>query len=79
MNLTNANEFRRLYCTDTKTHEEMALEYMERYGTITQLEALIAFGSMRLGARIYRLRHRDGYNIKMNLSDEGYGIYSLAD
>lgn len=79
MNLTNANEFRRLYFTETKTQEEMALEYMERYGTLTPLEALVAFGSMRLSARIHRLRHRDGHVIKMELSDEGYGIYSLAE
>lgn len=36
---------------------EMILEYMRRYGSITPLEALNELGCMRLGARIWDLRH----------------------
>ena len=32
------------------------LDYMKTHGSITPLEALNAFGCMRLGARIYDLR-----------------------
>ena len=38
------------------------LAYMEEHGSITPLEALNAFGCMRLGARIWDLRH-EGYEI----------------
>ena len=38
------------------TQEEQILEYMERNGSITPLEAMNEFGIMRLGARIYDLK-----------------------
>ena len=38
------------------TQEEQILDYMERNGSITPLEAMNEFGIMRLGARIYDLK-----------------------
>ena len=38
------------------TQEEKILDYMERYGSITPLEAMNKLGIMRLGARIYDLK-----------------------
>ena len=45
-----------------KTQKEMILEYMVQHGSITPLEAEKFIGCMRLGARIWDLRH-DGYNL----------------
>lgn len=39
------------------------LAYMERFGSITPLDALREFGCMRLGARIWDLKH-DGVAIR---------------
>lgn len=38
------------------TQEEKIMDYMERHGSITPLEAMEEFGIMRLGARIYDLK-----------------------
>lgn len=38
------------------TQEEKILDYMERHGSITPLEAMQELGIMRLGARIYDLK-----------------------
>ena len=38
------------------TQEEKIIDYMERHGSITPLEAMEEFGIMRLGARIYDLK-----------------------
>ena len=38
------------------------LAYLREHGSITPLEALDGFGCMRLGARVWDLRH-DGHNI----------------
>ena len=38
-------------------HKELILEYMEKHGSITPLEAQRELGCMRLGARIWDLRH----------------------
>ncbi len=43
-------------------HKELILEYMEKHGSITPLEAQRELGCMRLGARIWDLRH-EGYEI----------------
>lgn len=40
------------------TQCEKVLEYMERFGSITQLEALADLGCMRLASRISDLRQR---------------------
>lgn len=48
------------------TQCEMILEYLRRFGTITPAEALANFGCMRLGARIWDLKHT-GYDITMKM------------
>ena len=67
------------------TQAQRVLDYMERFGSITQLEALRDLGVMRLASRISDLR-KQGYVIKgetesvMNRFDEKCSIkrYSLA-
>lgn len=44
------------------TQNEKILAYIERFGSITQLEALRDLGVMRLASRISDLR-KQGYNI----------------
>lgn len=67
------------YVWDTesdKTQCDYLLDYLERYNSITQLEALHAFGCMRLGARVSDLR-RAGYDIQTEINPKGkrYAIY----
>ena len=59
-----------------KTQCDYLLDYLERYNSITPLEALNAFGCMRLGARISDLR-ADGYDIETEINPKGkrYAIY----
>lgn len=45
-----------------RNQKEQILEHIEKYGSITPLEAQKLYGCMRLGARIWDLR-RDGYVI----------------
>lgn len=65
---------------DTWTHCEYVLEYLKTFGSITQLEALQAFGCMRLSGRIADLR-ADGYNIstEINKGKKNYAIYRLEN
>ena len=79
VDLHNAVEFKEKYFSEDKTQADMVLEYMERYGSITPLEALYAFNSWRLGARIADLRKR-GYNIhtELNDGDKNYAIYTIV-
>lgn len=46
--------------------KEEILEYINKKGSITQMEALFECGCMRLPARIKDLRD-DGYNIKTEM------------
>ena len=68
------------YFSDCKTQTEMVLDYMERFGEITPLEALTAIGCFRLSARIADLR-AEGYEIETRinkgLGKKNYAIYSL--
>jgi hypothetical protein len=41
---------------DTMNQAQKILDYMERNGSITQLEATLELGITRLGARIYDLK-----------------------
>lgn len=67
------------------TQAQRVLDYMERFGSITQLEALRDLGVMRLASRISDLR-KQGYVIKgetesvMNRFDEKCSIkrYSMG-
>lgn len=45
-----------------KSQKEQILAHIEKYGSITPLEAQQFYGCMRLGTRIWDLR-RDGYDI----------------
>lgn len=45
-----------------KTQKDMILEHLEAHGSITPLEAQKLYGCMRLGARIWDLRH-EGHEI----------------
>ena len=46
------------------TQCERIIDYMNRYGSITALEAMDNFGCMRLASRISDLK-KDGYRIKV--------------
>lgn len=46
----------------SKTQNQLIIEHLERFGSITALEALNAYGIMRLASRISDLRH-SGYCI----------------
>lgn len=48
------------------TQNEKVLEYMKRFGSITQLEALSDLGIMRLASRISDLKKQD-YKIKKEM------------
>lgn len=45
------------------TQSERILQYMRDYGSITAHDAMREFGCMRLGARIWDLKH-DGHDIR---------------
>lgn len=44
------------------TQNELVLNYMREFGSITQLEAIVDLGVMRLASRVSDLRKK-GYNI----------------
>lgn len=48
------------------TQNEKVLNYMEKFGSITQLEALTDLGIMRLASRISDLKKQD-YKIKKEM------------
>ncbi|MCF6766481.1 helix-turn-helix domain-containing protein [Thiotrichales bacterium 19S3-7] len=58
---------------------EAILKHLQRYGSITPLEALDKYGCLRLGARIYELR-RQGIEIttEISKSNKHYAIYKLT-
>lgn len=55
-----------------KTQTQAILEYLQRGGSLTPLDALKMFGCLRLGARIWDLR-RDGHDIEMRVVEVGDG------
>lgn len=48
------------------SHRELILRHLEDYGSITPWEAMMEYGIMRLGARVYDLR-RAGWPITTTL------------
>lgn len=68
------------------TQCERIVEYMQKYGSITQLQAYVDIGCMRLPSRIHDLR-KQGYAINVKTErvkkrDGGYAPiarYSLAE
>ena len=53
---------------DKKTQAQRIIEYIETFGSITQLEALQDLGVMRLASRISDLR-KQGYPITSSFED----------
>ena len=74
----NSDEYSKRYYNKKMTHKQACLDYLERYGSITPLEALTAFHSFRLAAVICELR-KEGYVITTTLHEEEprYAIYTL--
>ena len=61
-----------------KTQCDKVLEYMRRYGSITQLEALRDIGCMRLASRISDLRYQGyaiGRRMKTSKNRDGDDVY----
>lgn len=78
---TRARYFRQEYYADNAddyTQCEFLLQYLQRFDSITPLEALTAFGCLRLSARIADLRN-DGYSIttEIHKGKKNYAIYRL--
>ena len=71
---------------DSKTMKARVLEHLEKYGTITSIEAINKYGCTRLSHYIYLLRNED-YNIISNYKNvrTRYGfpatiaVYTLAE
>ena len=72
------------YMNPPPTQNEIILEHIQRYGGITNMEAMNEYGICRLSARIKELRDQ-GYNIIMQKTKAknrygkkiSYGVYSL--
>lgn len=47
-----------------KTQVEKVVDYIDKHGSITSLEAYVELGITQLGARIWELENRGGYRIK---------------
>lgn len=45
------------------TQKQKILNHIKRHGKITSIEAVYRYRITRLSARIYELRHNDGYPI----------------
>lgn len=76
----HAEDYKSKHFSGNKTQRDMALEYMRMHGSITPLEALIAFDCLRLGARISDLRE-DGFDIRTDIAKgpKQYAIYRLEE
>ena len=60
------------------TQCQQVLEYMKRWGSITQLEALRDIGCMRLASRISDLRYQGyaiGWRMKTSKNRNGEDVY----
>ena len=73
-----ANEFSHEHADDPRGQKELCLEYLKQYGSVTPLEALSAFNSLRLSSLIFRLRN-EGHDIDTLLNEDGkkFAIYIL--
>lgn len=62
-----------------KTQCELVLEWLQKYGKITSLEAMMELGVGRLASRIWELKE-EGYPITMTMvykNRKRYGVYTL--
>ena len=58
--------------------QEKVLMHLQTHGSITPLEALNKYGSLRLGALIFNLR-KEGYDIETNIvPKKGYAKYTYS-
>ncbi len=75
----NADEYSKSFDEKKMSQKEACLDYLKKYGSITPLEALTAFNSLRLSSIIFRLRN-DGYQIDTKINEEGkpYAVYTLT-
>ena len=73
----NAEAYEKQYDEKKMSQKEACLDYLEKYGSITPLEALTAFHSFRLAAQICELR-KEGHVIITKLNEgKRYAIYTL--
>ena len=74
----NAEQYAKTYDESKTSQKAACLDYLEKYGSITPLEALSAFNCFRLSAIIFKLRS-EGYVINTHINDNGkpYAIYEL--
>lgn len=52
---------------NNRSHCDLILEHLKQGHSITSLAALDLFGCFRLGARIWDLKHRRGYDIETEI------------
>ena len=52
------------------TQNEKVLRHLKAFGRITTRDAMIEYGIMRLGARIWDLRHKHGYTITKTMKHD---------
>ena len=46
-----------------ETQKDLVLRHLQEHGSITSMEAFVLFGTTRLSAVIYNLRHKDHYRV----------------
>ena len=69
---------RSIIMTKKISKQTKVLTHLQTYGSITPLEALNKYGSLRLGALIFNLR-KDGYDITTNIvPKKGYAKYTYS-
>lgn len=67
--------------TKVESQNKQIKAWLESGKSITPLDALCLFGSLRLGARIFDLKNDYGMNIKTEMIEENgkrYARYSLV-
>ena len=70
--------FRKFYMEPKKTHTQLVVDYMKKYGSITALEAAEAFSCYSLAERIRDLRKK-GIVIKTVKDKSGkFSAYELG-
>lgn len=50
-----------------KTQTDRVIEYIEKFGSISTIDAFVDLGITRLSARIWEIRHDRGYEIKSEM------------
>ena len=73
-----ADEYSKTFDEKKMSQKEACLDYLKKYGSITPLEALTAFNSLRLSSIIFRLRN-EGHQIDTKINEEGkpFAVYTL--